>query len=198
MSQLRIAPIVEGHGEQAAVRVLLTRIWNELLGGEHLDVLRPIRLPRSKLVQEKELGKAIDLAMLKLRAAVPEGMPGMILVLLDADEDKPCLLGPKLLGYALETRQDADVACVIANVEYETWFVAAAESLNQYLDIGDIPDAPEDLRCRKGWIQKRFRGPKYSETVDQPALTAALDLALCRRRSPSFDKLCRELAGRLE
>lgn len=197
MSQLRIAPIVEGHGEQAAVRVLLTRIWYELLGGEHLDVLRPIRLPRSKLVQERELERAVDLAMLKLRAAVPAGTHGMVLILLDADEDLPCLLGPKLVGYARRSRRDADVACVIANVEYETWFVAAAESLRQYLDVDDVPDAPEELRFRKGWIQERFRGPKYSETVDQPALTASLDLALCRSRSPSFDKLCREMAARL-
>ena len=32
---------------------------------------------------------------------------------------------------------------------------------------------------------------------NQPRMTAAMDLALCRRRSPSFDKLCRELKQRL-
>jgi predicted ATPase len=37
---------------------------------------------------------------------------------------------------------------------------------------------------------------KYSETIDQPAMTADMDLSLCRRRSPSFDKLCRELEKR--
>ena len=46
--------------------------------------------------------------------------------------------------------------------------------------------------------QRRFKGVKYSETVDQPAMTRAMNLAQCRLRSPSFDKLCRDLQGRLE
>jgi hypothetical protein len=33
---------------------------------------------------------------------------------------------------------------------------------------------------------------KYSETADQPALVAAFDMHLARRRAPSFDKLWRE------
>ena len=198
MSRLRIVPIVEGHGEQEAVRTLLTRIWTELLGGEYLEVLRPIRQPRSKLVRKQELSRAINLAMLKLGAS-PSPDPSMVLVMLDADKDLPCELGPELLTCAREGRPDADIACVVVNVEYETWFVAGAESLTRYLklEVDDVPDVPEDHRCRKAWIEKRFRGPRYSETVDQPAMTAILDLTLCRRRSPSFDKLCRELAARL-
>lgn len=196
MTRLRVVPIVEGHGEQSAVRILLVRIWNELLDGEHLEVLRPIRQPRSQLVQEKELARAVDLAMLKLQTGARDDTAGMVLVLLDADNDPPCLLGPELLRRAQRHRSDADVACVIANVEYETWFVAGAESLGKYLEPGDVPESPEEKRCSKAWIEKRFRGPKYSETVDQPAMTARLDLELCRRRSPSFDKLCRELAAR--
>lgn len=34
-------------------------------------------------------------------------------------------------------------------------------------------------------------------TVDQPAMTSHMDLHLARERSPSFDKLCRELERRL-
>jgi hypothetical protein len=87
----------------------------------------------------------------------------------------------------------------VANVEYETWFVAAAESLGKYLQLRpaeSVPDAPEDQRCGKKWVETRFRGPKYSETQDQPAMTAAMDFSQARSRSPSFDKLCRELAQR--
>jgi hypothetical protein len=85
-------------------------------------------------------------------------------------------------------------------VEYETWFVAAAESLGQYLELSSdeaIPDDPEGARFGKGWIEHRFKGPKYSPTLDQPAMTARMDLEQCRRRSASFDKLCRDLAQRL-
>ncbi|HEU5118811.1 MAG TPA: DUF4276 family protein, partial [Isosphaeraceae bacterium] len=93
-----------------------------------------------------------------------------------------------------------DVACVLANPEYETWFVAAAESLRAYLRLADdetIPDDPEALRMRKAWISQRFPGPlHYQETRDQPSMTRAMDLSLCRSRSASFDKLCRELEQR--
>jgi len=38
---------------------------------------------------------------------------------------------------------------------------------------------------------------RYAETIDQVRLTTAMDLNLCRSRSKSFDKLCRELEKRL-
>jgi hypothetical protein len=199
LSRLRIAPIVEGHGEDHAIRILLYRIWTELLSGEYVEVLKPIRGSRFKLVQAKELSRALDLAVLKLKAAASDD-PGMVLILLDGDEDPPCELGPSLLAMAHEHRSDADVSCVIAKVEYETWFIAAAQSLSEYLDLSSdtvLPDAPEAAGLGKAWIQRRFKGIKYSETVDQPAMTRAMDLVQCRLRSPSFDKLCRDLEARL-
>lgn len=199
MSRLRIAPIVEGHGEDNAVRILLQRIWTELLGGEWVQVIQPIRSKRTKLVQPRELGRAVDLAMLKLRSAESSD-PAMILVLLDADEDAPCRLGPELLEIARKHRADADLSCVVANVEYETWFVAAAASLSDQLDLSRdqrLPEHPEKSRLGKAWIQQRFLGVKYSETVDQPSMTSRMDLRQARERSPSFDKLCRDLKKRM-
>jgi Domain of unknown function (DUF4276) len=200
LSHLRVLPIVEGHGEDSSIRILLQRIWSELLGGESLEVLKPIRGSRHKLVKASELGRALNLAVPKLRATSSQS-PAMVLVLLDADDDLPCVLGPSLLSLARQARADADVSCVIANLEYETWFVAAAESLSEFLDLSArplIPADPEKARQGKGWIQKNFRGPKYSETIDQPAMTRAMDLRLCRQRSLSFDKLCRELERRFQ
>jgi hypothetical protein len=205
LSRLRIFPIVEGHGEEGAVRILLERIWTELLGQEYVEVSRPLRRPRSKLlpigetVNRKELESALELAVLKL-ANQESSDPGLILLLLDADDSAPCRLAPTLLAEARTIRPDADIACVLATVEYETWFVAAAESLAEYLDLsndGEIPSNPEEQGLRKGWIDSRFRQARYSETVDQPKLTRWMDLHLCRRRSPSFDKLCRELEKRI-
>ena len=124
----------------------------------------------------------------------------MVLVLVDAEDDLACALGPDLLKRARICRPDADVACIIANRCYETWFVAAASSLSKYLDLTNdavLPESPELTGQRKGWIAQRIRGTKYSETADMPRLTAAMDLNLCRSRSPSFDKLCRELEARL-
>jgi len=195
-----IAPIVEGHGEQESIRLLLTRIA-EQFDLDYPQVIRPIRRRRSSLLSEKndELGRAVQLAALKLQERCEELSSGLILILIDADEDPPCILGPKLLARARKTRGDADVACVVATVEYETWFVGAAESLRALLELQpeEPPEDPEGKRAGKGWITKRFRGPKYSETADQPSMTARMDLTLCRRRCPSFDKLCRELEARL-
>jgi hypothetical protein len=200
VSRLRVAPIVEGHGEVQAVRILLARIWCELLGGEHVDVLKPIRIPRSKLVQAAELQRAVSLAWSKLEGGVVAADPKMVLILLDADRDPACVLGPTLLLDARADRADADIACVLPNVEYETWFVAAAESLGGYFRMAPeegVPENPERDHLGKGWVKGHFRGAKYSETLDQPRMTAAMDLGLCRRRSPSFAKLCRELERRL-
>ncbi len=197
MKRLCVAPIVEGHGEDKAVRILLQRIWSELLGQEYIHVLRPIRGSRHKLVRKEDLERAITLAASKLKGACRRGDPRLILVLLDADTDPTCVLGPKLLSYAAESRPDVDVACVLADTEYETWFVAAADSLRDFLDFPvATAGAPKRLRAGKRWIQKHFKRPKYSETLDQPRMTARMDLELCRSRSASFDKLCRELEAR--
>jgi len=196
---LRVAAIVEGYGEVNSVPILLSRIWRELLHGDYVDVIHPpIRQPRDRLAQNKgdSLVKAVTLAAAKLQQFAHRPEPELILVMIDADRDTPCALGPRMLQIAQDSRRDKNVACVIATVEYETWFVAAAESLVEYLDLDNarpIPTAPEAERCGKGWIERRFRGLRYSETIDQPKLTKRMDLAVCRERSPSFDKLCREL-----
>lgn len=200
MSGLRVAPIVEGHGEVEAVRPLLTRIWTELLGGEYIDVLRPIRHPRSRLVKQQELHKAVEFAWSRLREPRSPELPGVVVILFDAEPDPPCRLGPQIRQMAQQARPDAAIACALANPEYETWFVAAADSLRTDLDLSESDSSaiqtPETSRSGKKWVADRFRG-HYSETVDQPRLTAKMDLALCRGRSPSFDKLCRELEGQL-
>jgi len=79
--------------------------------------------------------------------------------------------------------------------------------LTELLDITDanLPEIEASSTIRgKKWLQDRMplrhdqrRRQSYKETVDQIKLTNKLDLALCRRNSPSFDKLCRELEKRL-
>lgn len=199
MSRLRVVPIVEGHGEYECIRILIERVWQELLGQEYVEVLRPIREKRGRLVKPQQLAKAVELAAAKLDNAL-SGDPSLILVLVDADKDASCLLGPRLLTDAKDARPDLQISCVVANVEYETWFVAAAQSLKDCLAFSDPPPVdPEAQRLGKGWVERHFQGGgvKYSETQDQPAMTARMDLVLCRRRSPSFDKFCREFEKRL-
>lgn len=197
----RVVPIVEGHGEVAAVRVLLERIWREVLGGEYLEVIRPIRRPRHQLGKMEHLLRAVDLAKLKLDDRRSGVEFGLVLLLMDLDPDpRPaCEVAPELTRMVREQRPHLDFACVLANPEYETWFVAGAESLFDAASLIARPEEdPERARSGKGWIVRQFgRARSYSEAADLPALTARLDLHLCRRRSASFDKLCRELEGRL-
>jgi len=200
VSRALVAPIVEGHGEQAAAPLLIRRIWTEILGSPGaIEVLQPIRQPRGRLVTKPaELERAVRLAGHKLAARAEPNDQQAVLLLLDADEDPACSLGPGLrrsLDEAAMGRVSA--LCVLAVVEYETWFVGAARSLASRLAPGmlveDVAD-PEGRRLRKKWIAERLTGRRYSETLDQPALTALMDLATCRARCPSFDKLCRELS----
>jgi len=199
MRRLRIAPIVEGHGEDTSLRVLLQWMGSELFDA-YIEVSRPIRGKRMKLVQSGDLAGYIDHAIRRLQDVESED-PAAVLVLLDADNDLPCQLGPAILDMSRIARSDADIFCVIANVEYETWLVAGADSLGGDLNLSqdrELPRDPEERRLGKAWIQRRFRKKRsYSPTLDQSRMTSRMDLHLARERSPSFDKLCRELEKRL-
>lgn len=201
VSSLTIAPIVEGHGDAAAVPILLRRICAELLGGRLVHVLPPIRQPRDRLLNDRDgcLERSLNLALRKLKQSSVPSVPGLVLLLVDADNDCAAEGGPRTLQLAKRLRTDADIAVVWAVWKYETWFVAAAESLHEHLNLSQasIPSDPEASRSRKNWIERHWRGVKYSASVDQPKLTDCMDLSLCRQRSPSFDKLCREIKRRL-
>jgi hypothetical protein len=195
-----VVPIVEGYGDVSAVPTLLARVHAHLGGDSYLIPLDPIRQPRDLLIRRpRELERAVKLAKLRLDAR--RDLPGnkLILLLVDADEAPACQLGPELLRSAQQSAPGSDVACVLAVPEYETWFVAAADSLTEFVDLAKGPASstdPEQARHGKRWLQQRFRG-KYSETIDQRRLTSALDVGMARARSSSFDKLCREIEVRI-
>ena len=186
-----IASIVEGHGEVEAVPVLIRRVAAHVAPDVGVAVPRPHRRPRSKLVRLQELEEYCRIAF--------EESPGAhLLVLLDADDDCPAELGPQLLERVATTGL-AREAVVVARSEYEAWFLASAESLGGRRGLRaelEPPEDPESVRDAKGWIQSnRVDGRAYSPPVDQPALTAGIDIEVARDRSVSFDKLCRVLEG---
>jgi hypothetical protein len=196
---LQVGVIVEGQGEYAAVRKVLERVWYELLNGDYIDVLRPFRQPQATLLKEAGLKAAVDAVKIKLGPESADGPRKLVLILIDAEEQCPRDLAPQLLQWAREARSDADIACVLPCPMFETWFVAAVSSLAGVNDFpADLatPADPEGNSLGKGWVKKHLPR-KYSETVDQPRLAAAMDLTVCRQNAPSFDKLCRELQSRL-
>jgi hypothetical protein len=164
-----------------------------LLGGTFADVQKPIRQPRAHLFKEEGLARAVGFARIKLDASSVAADETLILALFDSNGDCPAVHGPRLLEAVRPVAGSHPVSCVLIKREFETWFVGAAQSLSAYLSLDQLPDAPEDEGFGKGWIKHHFMGTSYSETMDQPALAATMSLPDCRRRCPSFDKLCREI-----
>lgn len=191
MSTVWLGSIVEGEGELAAVPVLLRRLAARILPDSYVEVGSPVRISRNRVLAAGELSVAME------RAARTIQRPGGIVILLDADEDCPARFGPHLVELALTARPDIPMGVVLANREFEAWFLAAAESLGGQRGLPkeiEPPTDPEAIRDAKGWLRKQMpRHRKYTETADQPALAASFDLDLARTRSPSFDKCCREI-----
>lgn len=192
VDRLSIASVVEGEGEIFALPVVLRRlmfsmsIWNA-------DIQRPFLINRGKLIKQGGLEAAVEGVARRLSPSAPGG----ILILIDADDDCPAELGPTLLRRAQAVRPDRRIAVVLANREFEAWFLAAAPSLGGRAGLSDglpVPEHSERPRDCKGWLsQHRSDGGSYRPRVDQAALADAFDLGMARRNAPSFDKFCRDV-----
>ena len=174
-----LATIVEGFGEVDALPILLRRLhptWR---------IPRPIRQNRWRVVRPGILERAANLAV----ATIGEhGGRGAVLVVLDAETDVACILGPELLERLDRHIGHVPRGVVLAVKQYETWLIGGGAVPTSAI-VGD----PEDLASPKRWIQEQMG--RYSPTADQPSLTAALDTGQARRTCPSFDKLLRVLEG---
>jgi hypothetical protein len=191
---IQIACIVEGHGECESVPILIRRIAQDLDPGLAVLLPRPIRKPKSALLRPRELERAVEFASMRA------GGEGGILVILDSDDDCPAQLAPNLLDRVPRARGDLPCAVVLANKEFESWFLASAHSLRGHRGLPqnlDSPAQPETIRGAKEWLAQRAANGSYSPAVDQASLTAVFDLHAARL-APSFDKCYREIAGLLE
>ncbi|MFD5846176.1 DUF4276 family protein [Streptomyces chartreusis] len=190
--RVTIASVVEGEGEISALPVLLRRLMYEA-GIWDPDISTPFLRHRGQLIRAGGLEAAVEAQARR----VPADHPGGILVVIDADDDCPASLGPALLARAEATRPDRRTAVVLANREFEAWFLASAPSLGGRAGLAEnleVPANSETLRDCKGWLTHHRRdGVRYRPRVDQSALTHAIDLDLTRANSPSFDKFCRDI-----
>jgi len=197
MEEVRIAAIVEGHGECEAVPILIRRIAQIIDPGFVPKVLPPLRVPASRLMKQGEMERSVDLAGRKLLGQ------GGILIVLDCDWDNGCPAtdGPALLSRAMDVRSDLPIAVVLAKREFEAWFLAAAESLRGKHSLPndlESPAEPEGIRGAKEWLTDKMPyGRSYAETMDQPAFTAIFDMDLARR-ADSFDKCYRSIETMLK
>ncbi len=199
----RLVPIVEGHGEVRAVPILTYR-WLRLKGliGEFFVQDLAINAKgcgRLKAAHDPVAHRGIEHYVHRAMRARPDA----ILAILDADDE--CLkrsaqnkLGPELLARARAAAGDVPVGVVIANREFEAWFLADLASLRR---AGAVPEGPvaeteKDPEARAGCKAAvgRLLGETYEPTVHQPELARALSFSQdARALSPSYDKLAREL-----
>jgi hypothetical protein len=194
--------IVEGDGERAAVLILIRRIAAEIgVYGIHVYttvLTKRNRFPRIASERETRLREA----------RIAAGDDGAILILLDSDgeppcvdirhQTSPCVLGADLVREIGPLTAGLPVAVVMAECEFETWFVAAAPSLtgSKGLVPGTIPpDCPDSLGDPKGWLTARMMNSDraYSPTADQARFTERFDMEMARQWSPSFDHCYREI-----
>lgn len=186
-----IVPIVEGiKSETQSVPLLLRRILHETYEKYDLQIAKPIFSHRYTIVKSGELERVITFAQNKH----PE-LSG-IMVILDADDDCPAETGPALKQRAVVHAANLPVSVVLANKEFESWFLGALESLrgergiphsvNNVLDSEGIRDAKEKL---SSFMVDRY----YKDVDDQPALVTKMNLEMARQNCPSFDKLVRDL-----
>lgn len=196
MTHVRIAAIVEGHGEVEAIPVLIRRISSEVDPALVPDILHPIRVPANRLKKRGELERTVELAARKL------GGVGGVLILLDCDWDDACPKwnAPALLYRARSVRPELPISLVLAYKEYEAWFIAAVQSISNKLGLSESPETvldPEGIRGAKEWLSRRMpRNQRYVETLHQPALTQLFDMQAARRAN-SFDKCYRDIVGML-
>ncbi len=187
-----LVPIVEGQSEERSIGVLLRRILHEQVNVYDIQVARPFRVKRNRVVRGGELERTV------LQAERSRIGASAILILLDADSDCPATLAPQLRQRASQ-QTTLPVSVVLPKVETEAWILAGIESLRGVRGIEDYaaaPDDPEAIRDAKGALSGLMVGSRgYVATDDQPAFFSQLDLDLAASRSPSFGKFRRDVAS---
>jgi len=182
---MKLYPIVEGYGEVEAAPVLLRRL---LFAAQCFSVFigRPIRRTQSQLRSQAGIEAAVGLARLQPECAA-------ILILFDEEDTCPVERAREVRAWAQAAARGTPCDVVVAHREYETWFLATVDSLRGYCGINaeamppSIPEAKRDAKTALEAYMPPDRA--YSETGDQPTLSATFDLGLAHQRSRSFRKL---------
>lgn len=191
-----VAPIVEGHGEIQAVPVLLRRLHRAVASSGRLEINAPFRVEAAQFLHDATLR---DHAI-RFVAAKARPKRGLVLILLDADArtsiNCPAQLGPALAEQARKAAGEVPVLVVLAEQDYESWFLAASESLRGLHGLAADFDPPANharLRDAKGRISAAMAGGD-DPVRHQLLLTRSMDLDAAARGNASFRRLRDRLA----
>ena len=205
MSVRRIIPIVEGYGEERAVPCLIRRWLHHRRWHQSFEVPETAINAKGCSKLKSPYDRKRHLGIEHYIEAALRGRPDAILVVLDADQE--CIhrgpgnrLGPELLARAKAIAPHVPLSVVVANPEYEVWFLASLTAIRSSgLLPADSPRIPFDIpdyESRSGCkgVIAEILGCPYEETVHQLKLTKGLTFSQkSRYRSPSYGKLLRDL-----
>ncbi len=151
---VKVGVVVEGHGDRAALPVVLRRLVSHLRPGVSVAVARPVRVARDGLVRRRgERHRAIELAGAKAGVGRP------VLLVVDADDDCPAELARTWLSDARRDCPGPPVYVVVAKREFEAWFLASAHSLGGKRGLAhdlEPPPDPEAVQGAKEWLSRRM------------------------------------------
>lgn len=174
-----IGLVVEGPGDKDAFPILLRKylqaqgVYAELIG-------KPVPLKGKGSATSPSNG--VEGYVL---AAARPGCCGII-VLVDADKDASCVLGPELLARA-QAVTAVPVVVVVAERDFEDWLYCSIETL----EIGDVSWSP--AQRGKSVIESLIAPAKYVKSTMQARLTHRVDVSIARSRSSSLDRLFRKV-----
>jgi hypothetical protein len=200
-----LCAIVEGHGEQTAVPVLLRRWFKQVGAYDWITEDKAIRASGAGALKRPHSSDDETGVEYYLEIGLAKGADA-ILVVLDADDEcrervarRQPPFGPELLERARKHvgERAVSVAVVVADREYEAWFLSMREILRaagavarEWTPLRQV----EDIRnCKRE--MNRLLGRAYEPSVDQAPLTWALPLDPAEPALPrSYRKLLKELA----
>ena len=137
-----IACIVEGPGEVQALPILLRRIAAEVDPGTYLWMPRPYRINRSSLLRPEALERVVRIQGDRVSRT------GGVLILIDADDDCPAQLAPRLLT-------SLDISRVVRSGTGLCWSLCSADSVSccrhgALAHVGDVLSQPGRTRIMHG------------------------------------------------
>ena len=186
---MSISAIVEGHGDEPAVRILANRMLDSQ---SRWDIrVQRVKNAKGKPQLMRKFENFVEYALYDEDCQA-------VLVVVDADNDCPVDLAKGLSARAAARGLQTPIAIVVPHREFEAWFIAALDEsadnpVRARLHIApDVrcPDDPDAVGNPKGWLRRNMRRSRsYAETDDQPALADALSIELASARSRSFRRL---------
>ncbi len=195
----KMAVIVEGKGDAAAIANLLPRLLDQEFQRTDWQVQAKRTNGCGELTKPGGVERFVRLCLHQEPAC--RG----ILILIDGDAARqlprkpmdPCSpwFARQLAGRVRQMQPPVPVAVVVARWEYEVWLIASIETTAPALPGSPQHHPPcpanvEELAEPKQWLNLCIpQGQKYLETRDQARLTAKMDFALVAPRCRSFRRL---------